>query len=141
MARTRTTKQLIVIVTLTAAIAVLSAPIAQADPVLHMHDYLATFQQKQSQDVRDHAQIKQLTAASAVSPSTRPIHSAQYLRAQRLRGLALDRMYHVGPYARTNGNAFPWRNVEIGGVAAFAAIVAGLGAAVARRRRSTPLPA
>ena len=67
--------------------------------------------------------------------------SAQYVRAQRVRGLALDRVYHLGPYARTSGNSFQWRNVVIGASAAFAAIVAGLGAAIARRRRRTPLPA
>ena len=67
--------------------------------------------------------------------------SAQEIRALRLRGLALDRIYRLGPYARTSRSSFQWRNVEIGGAAAFAAIVAGLGAVVARRRRGTLLPA
>lgn len=60
--------------TLAAAIAVLLAPMAQADPPRHMHDYLAATQTVSAvpPDVRDHAQIKQIIALSGnAGPSPR----------------------------------------------------------------------
>jgi hypothetical protein len=67
--------------------------------------------------------------------------SKQELRAMNLRGLALDRVYHLGPYASATGSSFQWGDAGIGSAATLGAILLGLAAVVAVRKRGTALAA
>ena len=67
--------------------------------------------------------------------------SKQELRALNLRGLALDRIYHLGPYASATRSSFQWGDAGIGSAATLGAILLGLAAVLAVRRRGTALAA
>jgi len=106
-------RHLIMITTLTVALAALLAPIAQADPARHMHDYLAAVGTERPSaiphDIRDHAEIRQLIRSSVSAPATR--------------------------------SSFSWGDAGLGaGASAVVFLLAGGTAAVAfRRRRSLAL--
>jgi hypothetical protein len=102
-------RHLITTAVLAAALAALVAPIAQADPARHMHDYLAARSSAIPHDIRDHAQIKDLIAGypNASATAVSPTHSS-----------------------------FSWSDAGLGaGASAAALLLFGATAAVALRRR------
>jgi hypothetical protein len=75
--------------------------------------------------------------ASAANSTQTVGPTKQELRALKLRGDALNRIDHLGPYARTTGSSFHWGDAGIGSAATLGTILLGLAAAAAVRRRRT----
>jgi len=106
-------KTLITLSAITAVVAMLLASAAQADPARHPHDYLASQPQARAatepQDIRDHAELRQLVA--------------QYGNP-------------LAPTATASASGFSWTDAGTGaGVAAGGLLILGAATTLALRRR------